>query len=133
MSQLLGAGDPHSMATWAERYLEWLRSRNYSERTAINRESYARASSSGGAKRGRCRCPQEVTKPILERYQRHLFHLRRTDGKPLTASGAERATWPLHELLQVAHTAERAALQPRLGARDAEGRDRLAAARSDGG
>ena len=24
--------------------------------------------------------PQEITKPILERYQRHLFHLRRRTG-----------------------------------------------------
>lgn len=27
--------------------------------------------------------PQGVTKPILERYQRHLFHMRKADGKPL--------------------------------------------------
>lgn len=28
--------------------------------------------------------PTEVTKPILERYQRHLFHFRREDGRSLT-------------------------------------------------
>ncbi len=31
--------------------------------------------------------PVEVTKPILERYQRHLFHLRKPDGKPLSFRG----------------------------------------------
>ena len=28
--------------------------------------------------------PQEVTKPILERYQRHLYYYRKADGQPLT-------------------------------------------------
>jgi len=28
--------------------------------------------------------PAEVTKPILERYQRSLFHYRKADGKPLS-------------------------------------------------
>ena len=27
--------------------------------------------------------PREITKPILERYQRHLFHYRKPDGAPL--------------------------------------------------
>ena len=30
--------------------------------------------------------PEEVTLPILERYQRHLFYVRKRDGKPLSAS-----------------------------------------------
>ena len=28
--------------------------------------------------------PEEVTKPVLEAYQRHLFHLRKTSGAPLS-------------------------------------------------
>lgn len=28
--------------------------------------------------------PQEITKPILERYQRHLYYYRKEDGQPLT-------------------------------------------------
>jgi integrase/recombinase XerD len=28
--------------------------------------------------------PQEITKPILERYQRHLYYYRKSDGQPLT-------------------------------------------------
>jgi integrase/recombinase XerD len=28
--------------------------------------------------------PADVTKPVLERYQRHLFYYRKADGKPLT-------------------------------------------------
>ena len=29
--------------------------------------------------------PQDITRPILERYRRHLFHLRKADGDPLSA------------------------------------------------
>lgn len=28
--------------------------------------------------------PQEITKPILERYQRHLYYYRKSDGQPLS-------------------------------------------------
>ncbi len=71
------------MVTWAERYVEWLRVRNYSELTAINHES-ALALFIGWCEARAVSLPQQVTKPILERYQRHLFHLRER-GKPLTA------------------------------------------------
>src|SRR5437868_1743504 len=27
--------------------------------------------------------PQDITRPILQRYQRHLFHYRKADGNPL--------------------------------------------------
>ena len=27
--------------------------------------------------------PQDITRPILQRYQRHLFHYRKSNGKPL--------------------------------------------------
>ena len=30
--------------------------------------------------------PEEVTRPMLERYQRHLFYARKRNGKPLSAS-----------------------------------------------
>ncbi len=30
--------------------------------------------------------PQDVTRPILQRYQRHLFHYRKSDGAPLAFS-----------------------------------------------
>lgn len=30
--------------------------------------------------------PQDVTRPILQRYQRHLFHARKSDGAPLAFS-----------------------------------------------
>ena len=35
-----------------------------------------------GEERGLCR-PSEVTRAVLERYQRHLYHYRKKDGRPL--------------------------------------------------
>ena len=30
--------------------------------------------------------PQDITRPILERYQRHVYHHRKANGQPLTVS-----------------------------------------------
>jgi integrase/recombinase XerD len=79
-------GDPNDaegLYAWMKRYLEALRVKNYSERTVENRESYLSFFIAWCEARSIVR-PQEVTKPILERYQRHLFHMRRDNGKPLS-------------------------------------------------
>jgi len=79
-------GDPsdaEGLYAWMKRYLEALRVKNYSERTVENRESYLSFFIAWCEARSIAR-PQEVTKPILERYQRHLFHMRRDNGKPLS-------------------------------------------------
>ena len=75
--------DPEGFYVWMKRYLEWLRARNYSERTVENREGYLGFFIAWCEARSLSR-PHEVTKPILERYQRHLFHLRKDNGKPLS-------------------------------------------------
>lgn len=71
------------MAVWLARFLEWLRSHNYSETTIANREAYLVLFVQWCEARGITR-PMEVTKPILERYQRHLYHYRKENGKPLS-------------------------------------------------
>lgn len=71
------------MAAWLVQYLEWLRSHNYSESTVSNRESYLALFVGWAEERGITR-PSEVTKPILERYQRHLYHFRKANGQPLS-------------------------------------------------
>jgi integrase/recombinase XerD len=75
--------DPEGLMAWTRRYIEALRVKNYSERTLETRQSYLQIFSRWCADRNITR-PTEVTKPILERYQRHLFHFRREDGRPLT-------------------------------------------------
>ena len=75
--------DPHGMAARLARYLEWLRSHNYSEATVTNRETYLRLFLAWCEERGVTR-PLEVTRPLVERYQRHLYHFRKPNGKPLS-------------------------------------------------
>ena len=83
LTQLAGHGDKDAMATWAGRYLEWLEIKNYAARTVENREVYLAFFIQWCEQRS-VLYPQEVTKPILERYQRHLFHMRRADGRALS-------------------------------------------------
>lgn len=80
------AHEPEGLYVWMRRYLEWLRVHNYAEQTVINREKSIGVFIEWCEARGLVR-PREVTKPILERYQRHLFHLRRPDGRPLSFRG----------------------------------------------
>ena len=75
--------DPHGMAAWRAHYLEWLRSHNYSEATVVGRDAYLGLFLAWCEDRGLTR-PNEITKPILERYQRHLYHHRKENGKPLS-------------------------------------------------
>lgn len=79
--------DPDGFGVWLKRYLEALRVKNYAERTVENRDVYLRFFVEWCEARGIVR-PREVTKPIIERYQRHLFHLRQSTGvnlgKPLS-------------------------------------------------
>ena len=78
-----GADDPQGLHAWMQRYLEWLRVQNYSERTVENRQLYLGYFIAWCAERGIVR-PVEVTRPILERYQRMLFHYRKRSGNPLS-------------------------------------------------
>ena len=80
------AKDPDGLYVWLRRYLEWLRVRQYSEHTVLNREKALGLFIEWCEARGVLR-PMEITKPILERYQRHLYYVRKPDGKPLSARG----------------------------------------------
>lgn len=76
--------DPESLWHHLRRYLVHLNEKNYSPRTVENREGYLRAFIGWGFERGLTR-PSQVDRPILERYQRHLFYHRKESGEPLTA------------------------------------------------
>ena len=76
-------GDARGFAALLAQYADWLRVRNYSEATVGNREHYVDAFASWCLERAIAR-PEEVTKPLLERYQRWLYAYRQKNGKPLT-------------------------------------------------
>ena len=66
-----------------EEHLKSLLVRNYSEHTVKSRRVFIERFIRWCEPRGVTE-PVEVTRPILERYQRHLFHYRQNNGKPLT-------------------------------------------------
>lgn len=74
---------PGTIGYWGRSYLEWLRVKHYSEVTVKNREVYLGFFLAWCEARALER-PEEVTKPMLERYQRHLFYYRKENGRPLS-------------------------------------------------
>ncbi len=66
-----------------EEFCEDMAARGYSPRTIGNRRAMLAFLAAWLAERGITR-PAEVTRPVLESYQRHLFHYRKANGDPLS-------------------------------------------------
>ena len=66
-----------------EEHLEWLLINNYSEDTA-DHARWSIADFIRWAEQRGIEHPMEVTRPILESYQRYLYYYRKTNGQPLT-------------------------------------------------
>ncbi len=75
--------DPDGMVAYLCRYIEWLQIQNYSPQTIKGRDHYLSVFIVWCDERSLKR-PNEITKPILERYQRHLYLHRKKDGEPLS-------------------------------------------------
>lgn len=56
---------------------------NYSDSTTVNRRHAIRWCDERGLEL-ELKQPQDITKPILECYKRHLYHYRKTAGKTLS-------------------------------------------------
>ncbi|GLS28288.1 site-specific tyrosine recombinase XerC [Marinibactrum halimedae] len=65
------------------RYNEAMLIRNYSDSTLHRRDSDIRRFVSWCEERG-IDHPRDITKPILERYQKHLYYYRQDNGEPLS-------------------------------------------------
>lgn len=93
-------GDPadgNSLYNWMRRFLAYQLERHYSPRTVGNRETYLRYFILWAEARG-LHHPQEITKPILEAYQRHLFHHRKANGQPLSVRSQHGRMIPIRAL-----------------------------------
>jgi integrase/recombinase XerD len=76
--------EPHSpLGRLMEAHLEWLLINNYSEDTA-DHARWSIADFIRWAEQRGMQHPMEVTRPILESYQRYLYYYRKTNGQPLT-------------------------------------------------
>ena len=90
------AHDPLSLYRQMMDFLMWLEERNTSRHTLKHWELYLRYFVNWCDERGLTR-PAEVTRPILERYQRHLFLKRKKNGAPLSATTQASRVTPIRK------------------------------------
>ncbi len=74
--------DAATLASQIDRWFNWLQERNYSGRTVEARKWSLRTFQKWAQERDLSR-PGQITKPILESYQRWLYRYRKANGKPL--------------------------------------------------
>lgn len=72
-----------ALAAYLNAHLEWMAISGYSEDTIRARRTALRRFVAWCEERA-LRDPKDITKPILERYQRHLFYYRKANGRPMT-------------------------------------------------
>lgn len=77
------AGVPEGFLHWITNYLNWLRERDFSPRTLQNAESGLGLFIEWAELRELLR-PADITRREMEAYQRHLFHLRQPNERPLS-------------------------------------------------
>ena len=77
-------GDPNGMAVMMNKFLDWMQVHNYSERTVTNHH-WSLSWFIEWAQQREIARPNEVTKPVLDQYQRHLYHYRKQNGQPLSS------------------------------------------------
>ena len=75
--------DPDGLVASMNRYLESLKVKGQTEQTLWNVERYLR-DFIGWCDTRALERPQEITKPILETYQRYLYYYRKRNGAPLS-------------------------------------------------
>lgn len=78
----LDRSDPQGMARLIDGFINYLEVRNYSPRTLGSRRNTLQHFLRWGQERD-LRRPEDVTRPVLESYQRFLFRFRQDNGKPL--------------------------------------------------
>jgi len=71
------------LVRYMDEHFEWMNVTGYSLDTIRARRIAIRRFIAWADERG-IDDPREITKPMLERYQRHLFYYRKEDGSPLT-------------------------------------------------
>jgi integrase/recombinase XerD len=86
--------DPDGFFHHMTRYLAFLEERNYSPRTIETRGDYMRYFIIWCDDRSLTQ-PSQIDRPILERYQRHLYHYRKADGEPLSTRSQHARIIPL--------------------------------------
>lgn len=87
-------GDLRGLFAAMHRYLEHLGVKGYTEQGRYSAERYIRDFIAWADARGVTH-PTQVSRAVLERYQRWLFHYRKKDGEPLSISSQRSKVTPL--------------------------------------
>ncbi|MGM3174140.1 site-specific tyrosine recombinase XerC, partial [Dickeya lacustris] len=77
------ASDPKSLYALLLRFVAWRRERNWSETTLKTQTHHQYRFILWAAERG-LHYGRDITLPILEHYQRHLYQYRKPNGEPLS-------------------------------------------------
>ncbi len=80
---LANPDDPNGFGAHLTRFLDYLAVHNYSPHTIKDRRQCITSFGLWACARGIVQ-PRDVTRPVLERYQRYLFYYRKKDGNPLS-------------------------------------------------
>ena len=72
-----------TMSVLLPRFLDWLKVHNYSEHTILSRRKYVPKFLAWARERG-VEYAIDATRPVLERFQRHLHLYRKRNGDPLS-------------------------------------------------
>lgn len=83
LPDLPNPNDPEGFAAHLNRFLNHLAMRGYSPHTLRDRTHAIKRFALWAIERGIDK-PKDITRPIIERYQRHLFYHRKGDGTPLS-------------------------------------------------
>jgi integrase/recombinase XerD len=75
--------DPQGMIVLLNKHIEWMQVRNYSPQTIQLRIFYVGFFIRWCEERGVVQ-PAEVTRQVIQRYQRYLYHYRKRNGDPLS-------------------------------------------------
>jgi integrase/recombinase XerD len=91
--------DGSGMAPYLARFLEASAAKGLAPRTVEIRDRMLRRFIAWCRERSLDR-PQDVTRPILERYRRHLYHHRKANGEPLSFATQQQRLLPLKAFFQ---------------------------------
>jgi integrase/recombinase XerD len=93
------AADRNPLNRYLASFLDWSAARALSDQTLETREQALRRFIAWCDERDLTQ-PQDVTLPILERYQRYLYHYRKPNGEPLTFGTQQTLLVPLKAFFQ---------------------------------
>lgn len=88
------AAPPTPLAALLEEHLQHLAVKGFTENTLHVRHVHVQMFLNWCTERGLTE-PVEITRPVLERYQRYLFHYRKKNGEPLSFSSQHSRLVPL--------------------------------------